>query len=248
MEYYSIAARLYDDWGLDKIKRGLTSLAIQLLQRHEVDGNHILEHDCRTGTASIELSKLGYTVTGVDPSPDMLKIARNKAREHQSKARFVQSEIANFKSRTEFDAAVGLFETANFVTSYEDLVLSMKGISSSLIEGGVYVFDFNTIYGLRKTWSNANYHRKTGKSYSCWTGDYDPVTRMGTYNIEIFEKKNRNIYQRYSIVVKERGYSFKELRRALRSAGFEDIHFYDCIKMKRAGRWSIRAMVFCRKR
>ena len=48
----------------------------------------ILDIGCGTGRHSIELSKRGYTVTGIDLSESMLKRAKNKASDQNLKIVF----------------------------------------------------------------------------------------------------------------------------------------------------------------
>jgi len=49
---------------------------------------------CGTGSLSVLLASAGYTVTGLDNAPLMIKAARAKAREAQVSARFVTSDAA----------------------------------------------------------------------------------------------------------------------------------------------------------
>ncbi len=73
-------AKSYDEWYTTGIGSFIdlveTNAALTLFAPPA--GSKILDAGCGTGNFSIKLSKLGCIVSGIDISPDMLNIARNK--------------------------------------------------------------------------------------------------------------------------------------------------------------------------
>ena len=79
----------------------------------EIDCNKnikILDIGCGTGRHSIELTKRGYNVLGVDLSDSQLKRAREKASEQNLKIDFQKHDARNLPFVDEFDLAIMLCE------------------------------------------------------------------------------------------------------------------------------------------
>ncbi|MFP4621958.1 MAG: class I SAM-dependent methyltransferase [Bacteroidales bacterium] len=55
----------------------------------------ILDVGCGTGRHSIELSKRGYSITGIDLSESQLRKARDKARDHNLDIEFLKMNARN---------------------------------------------------------------------------------------------------------------------------------------------------------
>jgi glycine/sarcosine N-methyltransferase len=92
-------ARNYDSF----IKRpGLLSPGLLELVR-SMDVTKVVDFACGTGNVAVGLSLEGYNVTGVDYSPDMLKVARAKAREHKADTKFISGDITKVDLGHQFD-------------------------------------------------------------------------------------------------------------------------------------------------
>ena len=70
----------------------------------------ILDVGCGTGRHSIELSKRGYEVTGIDLSDSQLVRANKKAEDNNLKIDFQKQDARNLTFNGEFDVAIMLCE------------------------------------------------------------------------------------------------------------------------------------------
>jgi len=68
----------------------------------------ILDIGCGTGRHSIELSKRGYQVTGIDLSDSQLVRAREKAEKQGQKIDFLKHDARNLPFENEFDLVIML--------------------------------------------------------------------------------------------------------------------------------------------
>ena len=80
MSSYSDFAYIYDrlmrrDVNYEKIADYIENI----FAMYNVDPELVCDLACGTGNVTIPLAKRGYNMTGVDASPDMLNIAREKA-------------------------------------------------------------------------------------------------------------------------------------------------------------------------
>ena len=70
----------------------------------------ILDIGCGTGRHSIELTRRGYNITGIDLSESQLKRAKEKAAEQKLQIDFHKHDARNLPFSNEFDAAIMLCE------------------------------------------------------------------------------------------------------------------------------------------
>ena len=70
----------------------------------------LLDVGCGTGRHSIELSKRGYVVSGIDLSESQLKRAKEKAKSDNLKINFQKQDARNLPFNKEFDIAIMLCE------------------------------------------------------------------------------------------------------------------------------------------
>lgn len=107
----------------------------------------ILDIGCGTGRHSIELSKRGYAVTGVDLSESMLSQARKKALEKNVSVNFIQGDARNLPFQDEFDLVIMLCEGAFSLMETDEMNYQiLKQAKKALKQGGKFIF--TTLNGL----------------------------------------------------------------------------------------------------
>jgi SAM-dependent methyltransferase len=113
-----------------EIRRALTMLRPQ-------GGERILDLACGTGRHSLELVRQGFSVVGVEISPELVEIAKKDAGEQGLEATFIEGDLRELDFNDEFDivlnlndGAVGYFETD------EENHRTFEVISRALKQGG----------------------------------------------------------------------------------------------------------------
>jgi len=101
----------------------------------------LLDIGCGTGEHCLRFSKLGYSVTGLDQSPAVLEIAKQKARTNHQDISFILDDARNFSLATKFKAIVCLFHVTSYLTSNEDLTKFFSTVAKHLSNDGVFIFD-----------------------------------------------------------------------------------------------------------
>jgi SAM-dependent methyltransferase len=135
-------ANAYDTLYRDKDYDGEAALLQRIFEQY---GPHpvrrVLDLGCGTGNHSLRLAKLGYEVTGVDRSADMLGLARQKADEQHLSVRFQHSAIGNLALGETFDAALLMFAVLSYQHTNDDVLAALHTARSHLTAGGLLVFD-----------------------------------------------------------------------------------------------------------
>ena len=98
-----------------------------------------------SGTGALLAGFADLAVTGIDQSPEMLAIAEQKL----PAATLVQGHITDFALDTRFDVVICMFDTLNHVPHFEGWLKVFERVHEHLVEGGLFIFDVNTIGRLR---------------------------------------------------------------------------------------------------
>jgi SAM-dependent methyltransferase len=97
----------------------------------------VLDLGCGTGGHARPLAERGYTVVGVDRSPDMLR----RARERGTTARFELGDITSFDLGETFDAVLMMFAVLGYVTCNADVQAALAAARRHVGPGGVLFGD-----------------------------------------------------------------------------------------------------------
>jgi 2-polyprenyl-3-methyl-5-hydroxy-6-metoxy-1,4-benzoquinol methylase len=107
----------------------------------------ILDIGCGTGRHSIELTKRGYHMTGIDLSDSLLKRAREKAAEQNLVIDFQKHDARQLPFNQEFDAVIMLCEGAFPLMETDEMNFQiLQNAANALKPGGKLIF--TTLNGL----------------------------------------------------------------------------------------------------
>jgi SAM-dependent methyltransferase len=184
----------------------------------------ILDVGCGTGRHSIELSKRGYPVTGIDLSETQLARAREKAEDEHLRINFVRQDARNLSFNQEFDVAIMLCEGGFPLMETDEMNYRILGsVTKSLGANGKFIF--TTLNGLFPLYhsvkefcasasgeGNATYHSNT----------FDLMT-FRDHNITEFEDDSGN---KKTLDCNERYYVPSEISWLLKSLGYRRIDIF----------------------
>lgn len=102
----------------------------------------ILDGGCGTGGHAIPLAKRDYEVTGIDPSEEMIRIAKEKARKSGVNIVFNVMDLRELQLNKKFDACICMFAVIDYLTNTKDLLKALSNIRRHLKNGSLLIFDF----------------------------------------------------------------------------------------------------------
>jgi len=224
------------------------SVLEKLLKKYQVKS--VLDLTCGTGSQVLFLAKKGYEVVGSDFSPDLLKIARKKAKEAKLNLRFIDGDMRTIKVG-KFDVAITMFNAVGHLTK-SGFEKAIKNIGSNLKDGGIYVFDIFNLEALSdEVVSNFSMykHKKVGDtqlhSVQCSTIDRKNGF-LTSFDHHILQKKAEEptrINNKFALQI----YSAKELIEMLAICGFRTIEQYDIDGSKFLTKKSISILTIAQK-
>jgi len=136
-EYPDFFARFYDliyekiDIGIEK------EMYLKIIRRTK---GKILEVGVGTGRLFTEALKNGADIYGVDISPEMIKVLRNKL-EEKNYNRVIVKDIRDMNLDVKFDLIIAPFRVFSHLPEVDDQMSALKCIYNHLNPGGIFIFD-----------------------------------------------------------------------------------------------------------
>ncbi|MGE4464181.1 MAG: methyltransferase domain-containing protein [Spirochaetia bacterium] len=184
----------------------------------------ILDVGCGTGRHTIELTKRGYRVTGIDLSENQLELARSHAAQEHLDISFLQADARDLPFQNEFDAAIMLCEGGFcLMESDEENAAILQSIARALKDTALLVL--TTLNGLFPLSQNLNAFYADAKSEegsTCTSTGFDLLT-LRDHNTTTFTDDDGN---EHTITSSERYYLPPEIRTLLTGLGFTTVEFF----------------------
>ncbi len=131
-------AQAYDALYADKDYKGECDIIRRIAKKHLKDAVSILDLGCGTGTHAGHLAVLGYQVTGIDRSAEMIALAREK---EIPGARFEQGEITGLALSEQFDLVLMMFAVLGYQLTDAELAGALAAARAHTRPGGLFIFD-----------------------------------------------------------------------------------------------------------
>jgi len=117
-----------------------------LIKRADPPGNRLLDAGCGTGRSTVAFAERGFEATGMDISPEMIRIAREN---HAATGIdfHVHDVRLPFPVGGPYDVILCMSDIVNYLADPAHLAEALVSFGSVLRPGGVLVFDANTSRG-----------------------------------------------------------------------------------------------------
>ncbi|MBS4000701.1 MAG: class I SAM-dependent methyltransferase [Desulfobulbaceae bacterium] len=184
----------------------------------------ILDVGCGTGRHSIELTRRGYNVTGIDLSESMLVKARQNALNANLEINFINCDARDLPFDAEFDLAIMLCEGGFPLMETDEMNFEiLKNVAKSLNSKGKFIF--TTLNGLFPLFHSvrdflASQSLEGNASYS--KNSFDLMTFRDHNITELVDDAGKTM----TLDCNERYYVPSEITWLLKSLGFTKIEIF----------------------
>ena len=181
-----------------------------LIADHKPDAKAVLEIGCGTG-AILGFLADNYEITGLDRSRPMLALARKRLPHIQ----FYRQSMVNFHIARHFDAIVCVFDSINHLLRFSGWKKTFRQVALHLDNGGLFIFDVNTVGKLRRLTQAPAWSREFGRDLVIIKVDGG---QRGLFNwdVKIFEQQKARDYRLYHERISELALLHKQIFAALR--------------------------------
>ena len=216
---YALLASVYDTLGMSTFAETMTARLIDFAQRNDWMGRHILEMGCGTGATLEWLTRHNYIVRGIDNSPEMLSVCRQRLEAVNLHHELHEQDIRdpNFDFGTA-DLVLAL-DVINEHNSLRDLEAMFRNAHKSLTTGRFFIFDMHTIQGLTTSGQSGDHLAHNSSNLAVIvTRRYDFDRQVQEENFLIFHQQDAG-GQRHEGTRVLRGYPAQAIATLLQRCG-----------------------------
>ncbi len=183
---------------------------------------------CGTCSLGLRLSKMGYSVTGVDLSHEMLLRAYQKVSFAGERIKLVKQDMCKLRLPKKADAVVCSLDALNHLSGLNSVKQAFKAVKENLAPNGIFIFDMNTPYKHKNILADNCFVFDSPKAYLGWQNDFNERDCSVDITLDFFVPVG-NSYKRYTEEFKEIAYEQRVIKDALKECGFELVSCFDDI-------------------
>ena len=216
---YNEFAEVYDLL-IDTDYESFASYYTEIFKKYNLSPSLIADLGCGTGTMAHIMSREGYDVIGIDASPEMLSIAKQK----HGDILFLNQSLTEFELYGTVDAAYSSLDCINYLTEDGELSKLFALVKNYLNPGGIYIFDISSYHKLSKVLGNNTFVFEDENIFYTWENYFeDDILEMTL----TFFKKNGSLYERFEEEQIQRAYKTDEICSIAEASGLSVLGVFD---------------------
>jgi ubiquinone/menaquinone biosynthesis C-methylase UbiE len=248
-------AAVYDKMGHDRFSIKMAEYTLDALKKLGAEPIDGLDLCCGTGSAIRTFSESGLSMSGLDGSRGMLKVAREKLA--HSRVKLYHQRLPRFeikvkgpggkKTLRRFDLVTSFFDSLNYLLTPRDLTATYRSVYRHLKPGGYFIFDMNTPLMLRTVGTDQRPFAGANNQVAwIFQNDVENKGEFANLNLTFFAKEGRH-WTRIDEHHRQRSYPNSQIKKMLRSVGFQIKGFHNCFTFDKATAQSRKIAVIARR-
>lgn len=191
--------------------------------RSMTDGKRLLDMGCGTGSLTVRMKEHGFDVIGQDASADMLTFAAEKS----SDVLWINQKMEDTALGKKVDAIISTLDSVNHLPNIKSVEQCFEKAAENLNDGGVFVFDVNTIFKHREVLGENTFVYDVDGVYCVWQNTFDPSDNGVDIDLDLFFEEENGSYSRGGESFREIAFSEDDFREMLEKAGFEVVSVWE---------------------
>ena len=146
-------------------------------------------------------------------------------------------------------AIISVCDSLNYMLTEDDLLAVFQLVRNYLYPGGLFIFDFNTVYKYEVVIGDATIAENREDCSFIWENYYNPENETNEYDLTIFVKndKEEESFRRFQETHYQRGYRIEQMKALLERAGLVFLTHIDADTHEEVTESSERIYVVARK-
>lgn len=209
--------------------------------------NLVLDLGCGTGTLTELLCQKGYDMIGVDNSPQMLEIAMEKREESGSGILYLLQDMRELELYSTVGTVLSVCDSLNYLLEEKELLQVFRLVDNYLYPGGLFLFDFNTVYKYSQVIGDAVIAENREDCSFIWENYYHEEEEINEYDLTVFVQEEGDRFRRFTENHFQRGYTPETMRRLVEQAGMRLLRLLDAVTLGEVTDRSERVYVLARE-
>ncbi len=231
---------LIDKYGVSKpVKGGSDGASVEGVKEYATvedsedalneEKNLVVELGCGTGSFTQVMKNLGYDIMGIDMSPEMLNLARQKSADAGMNIMYLEQDMRELDLYCTAGTIVSVCDSVNYVLEDEEIIETFRLVNNFLYPGGVFIFDFNTLHKYREVIGDTTIAENREDCSFIWDNYYDEDSHINEYDLTIFAKvdSEKELFARSVETHYQRGYTLDEMKSFVEAAGLSFVTAID---------------------
>lgn len=219
MDAYEDFAEVYDTFMDETPYEEWAGFVAAALREAGILDGLVLDLGCGTGTMTELLAKSGYDMIGVDLSDRMLNIAMEKREKSGLDILYLQQDMREFELYGTVRAVICLCDSLNYLLKEEELLETFRLVNNYLDPGGLFLFDFNTVYKYETVIGDTVIAENRDECSFIWENYYDAAEGLNEYDLTVFVQKENDLFRKFTETHLQRGYTLPVVKSLVEKSG-----------------------------
>ena len=193
----------------------------------ESEKNLVVDLGCGTGTLTQMLYDAGYDMIGVDNSGEMLNVAMEKRDRAGSDILYLLQDMRELELYSTVGTIISVCDSINYILEEEELLQVFQRVNNYLYPGGVFIFDFNTVYKYEEVIGDTTIAENREDCSFIWENYYHEEKEINEYDLTVFVREENGLFRRFQENHYQRGYRVETICELLEAAGMELVELVD---------------------
>lgn len=168
--------------------------------------NLVLDLGCGTGTLTRLLHERGYDMIGVDNSPEMLGIAMEK-NVGDGGILYLLQDMRELELYSTVGTVLSVCDSLNYLLEEEELLQVFRLVNNYLYPGGLFLFDFNTVYKYSQIIGDTVIAENREDCSFIWENYYHAREEINECDLTVFVQEDGEHFRRFVENHLQRGYT-----------------------------------------
>lgn len=239
---YTSFAQVYDTFMDETPYRAWAAYIRQLIDRYgvshpvkeekerealETERDLVVDLGCGTGKFTELMASYGYDMIGIDASGDMLAEAMERRDRLGHKTMYLEQDMRDFELYGTAGTMISVCDCVNYLLTLEDLEQMFRQVNLFLYPGGLFIFDFNTLYKYRDLIGDTTIAENREDCSFIWENWFYEENHINEYDLTLFtavrgeDGQGSSLFEKHVETHYQRGYTLQEIREAAQKASLE---------------------------
>lgn len=262
MDAYTDFARVYDTFMDETPYEEWCAFLIETLKEFGIERELVLELGCGTGSLTELLAAAGFDMIGVDNSSEMLNVAMEKrgrsvennpeeekaGTSGEKEILYLCQDMREFELYGTVKAVISVCDSLNYLLSEGDLLQTFKLVNNYLDPGGIFIFDFNTVYKYAEVIGDVTIAENREDCSFIWENYYHEEEQINEYDLTIFVQEEEESFRRFRETHYQRGYTLSQMKTLVEQAGLLFVRALDADTREEVTEFSERIYVIAKEK